>query len=60
MNVNNRSALPPSFHVDFDSYLSNFKSKRRIQIKSERRKIVESGVNIKLIRYTLTFPCLLL
>lgn len=38
------------YYNSFDDYLSSFKSKRRNQIKSERRKVIEEGVDIVVVR----------
>ena len=37
-------------YASFEDYLLGFKSKKRIQIKSERKSVLESGVIIKYIR----------
>ena len=34
-------------YKDFDDFLARFKSKRRNQIKRERRRVAESGVQVK-------------
>jgi predicted N-acyltransferase len=41
------------FFKTFDEYLSRFKSKRRVQIKKERKSVYEDqGIAIKVIRGT--------
>ncbi|MEE2787861.1 MAG: GNAT family N-acetyltransferase [Myxococcota bacterium] len=37
-------------YPDFDSYLARFRSKRRAQIRRERRGVVEAGVTIRAVR----------
>ena len=39
----------------FEDYLLGFKSKKRVQIKSERKSVVEGGVEIKYIRLLICF-----
>ena len=46
----NRHKERNEMHETFDDYLAEFKSKRRIQIKRERSKVIEQGVKVKVIR----------
>lgn len=46
----NRDKDTGELHRNFVDYLSTFKSKRRISIKRERSKVMESGVEIRVIK----------
>ena len=49
-NVNNITNQPFS---DFNDYLNSFKSKRRIKIKAERRKVYEDqSITVKVVYYS--------